>query len=308
MKEPPANDNPGPQPNKPIIDPKTARIVGQPENADCDTPLIAGNGANSKLPDLPANVPFTGPAAGPGEIPDGGMFISLPPSAACGHTVSLTYIGASLPPGLSFGSQAGLIDGTIGPMQPGARSGGQVIGWKALLEQRAQLRRQGQVVVWTKGCFDLFHAGHLHSLRQARQLGDFLVVGVNSDASVRRLKGPGRPLLSQRDRAGLLAGLACIDYVVVIDELTPAAALARLRPDVHCKGADYGPGGKTAGGRIRVVIPLRVMKFITRSGMTTLPHHTLNCCFFLNCEPYLPCKQLSLVAKTEYPPERYGKC
>jgi len=113
-----------------------------------------------------------------------------------------------------------------------------------LLEQREQLRRQGQVVVWTNGCFDLFHAGHPHSLRQARQQGDVLVVGVNSDAAVRRLKGPGRPLLSQRDRAGLLAGRSCVDYVVVFDELTPAAALSRLRPDVHCKGADYGPGGK----------------------------------------------------------------
>jgi D-glycero-beta-D-manno-heptose 1-phosphate adenylyltransferase len=244
MKEPPANDNPGPLSNKPSIDPKTGRIIGRPDNPDCDTPHIAGDGANSKLPDLPANVPPTGPAADPAEVPDGGMLISLPPSAAGGHTVSLTYIGASPPPGLSFGSQSGLIDRTLGQGQPLACSGGQVIGWKALLEQRAQLRRQGQVVVWTNGCFDLFHAGHLHSLRQARQQGDVLVVGVNSDASVRRLKGPGRPLLSLQDRTELLAGLACVAYVVVFDELTPAAALARLRPDVHCKGADYGPGGK----------------------------------------------------------------
>jgi D-glycero-beta-D-manno-heptose 1-phosphate adenylyltransferase len=121
---------------------------------------------------------------------------------------------------------------------------GQVIGWEKLLAARAQMRLEGQVVVWTNGCFDLLHVGHLRSLQEARALGDVLVVGVNSDDSVRQLKGPGRPLLPQDDRAELLAGLACVDFAVIFDELTPAAALARLRPDVHCKGADNGPGGK----------------------------------------------------------------
>ena len=121
---------------------------------------------------------------------------------------------------------------------------GQVIGWDALLAEREQWRRQGKVVVWTNGCFDLFHAGHLRSLRQARDLGDILVVGVNSDESVRGLKGPGRPLVPQEDRAELLAGLVCVDYAVIFDEATPEAALAGLRPNIHCKGDDYGPGGK----------------------------------------------------------------
>jgi rfaE bifunctional protein nucleotidyltransferase chain/domain len=96
-------------------------------------------------------------------------------------------------------------------------------------------------VVWTNGCFDLFHAGHARSLRAARDLGDVLVVGVNSDDSVRRLKGPGRPVLRARDRAELVASLACVDYAVIFGEDTPEECIRLLRPQVHCKGADYAP-------------------------------------------------------------------
>jgi rfaE bifunctional protein nucleotidyltransferase chain/domain len=110
-----------------------------------------------------------------------------------------------------------------------------------LLAARAALRAAGKVVVWTNGCFDLVHPGHLASLEAARALGDALVVGLNSDASVRAAKGPGRPILGHGDRAAVLAALECVDYVIVFDEPTPAVALDRLRPDVHCKGADYAP-------------------------------------------------------------------
>jgi rfaE bifunctional protein nucleotidyltransferase chain/domain len=103
------------------------------------------------------------------------------------------------------------------------------------------LRAAGKVVVWTNGCFDLFHAGHARSLRDARVLGDALVVGVNSDDSVRRLKGPGRPVLPASERAELVASLACVDYVVVFGEDTPEECIRLLRPQVHCKGADYAP-------------------------------------------------------------------
>jgi rfaE bifunctional protein nucleotidyltransferase chain/domain len=103
------------------------------------------------------------------------------------------------------------------------------------------LRAAGKVVVWTNGCFDLFHAGHAHSLRAARELGDVLLVGVNSDASVRRLKGPGRPVLPASERAELVASLACVDYAVVFAEGTPEECIRLLRPQVHCKGADYAP-------------------------------------------------------------------
>jgi D-beta-D-heptose 7-phosphate kinase/D-beta-D-heptose 1-phosphate adenosyltransferase len=101
------------------------------------------------------------------------------------------------------------------------------------------------VVVWTNGCFDLFHAGHARSLSAASRLGDVLLVGVNRDASVRFLKGPGRPVLPERDRAELVAALGCVDHVLLFDDLVPTILLEALRPDVHCKGADYAPpGGK----------------------------------------------------------------
>jgi rfaE bifunctional protein nucleotidyltransferase chain/domain len=104
-----------------------------------------------------------------------------------------------------------------------------------------RLRAAGKVVVWTNGCFDLFHAGHVRSLRAARALGDVLVVGVNSDGSVRRYKGAGRPVVPAAERAELVAALACVDHVVVFDEDLPEECIRLLRPDVHCKGADYAP-------------------------------------------------------------------
>jgi len=111
----------------------------------------------------------------------------------------------------------------------------------SLLSLRARYRQAGRSVVWTNGCFDLLHAGHVRSLHAAGQLGDVLVVGINSDESVRRLKGPSRPILPQRDRAEAIAALECVDHVVVFAESTPVEILARVQPDVHCKGADYAP-------------------------------------------------------------------
>lgn len=116
-----------------------------------------------------------------------------------------------------------------------------LVSWDRLLAARAAAREQGRVVVWTNGSFDLLHPGHVSSLQAARALGDLLVVGLNSDASVRGYKGPSRPILTQDERAAMLAALECVDYVIVFDEPTPEAALTRLRPDVHCKGAEYAP-------------------------------------------------------------------
>jgi rfaE bifunctional protein nucleotidyltransferase chain/domain len=112
---------------------------------------------------------------------------------------------------------------------------------EALLAARQRHRDQRKTVVWTNGCFDLLHVGHVQSLQAARDLGDVLVVGVNSDDSVRRLKGPNRPIVPGRDRAFMLAALACVDHVLLFEDLTPAAILERLQPDVHCKGAEYAP-------------------------------------------------------------------
>ncbi len=124
---------------------------------------------------------------------------------------------------------------------PPRQVGRKVLEWPELQRRRQQWQEAGQAVVWTNGCFDLLHAGHLESLRAARQLGDVLVVGVNSDASVRRLKGPSRPIVTAAERAELLAGLSCVDAVVIFEELTPEESLRKLRPDVHCKGAEYAP-------------------------------------------------------------------
>jgi phosphoheptose isomerase len=118
---------------------------------------------------------------------------------------------------------------------------GSVVTLEALISLRQGWRATGRRVVWTNGCFDILHRGHLHSLEAARALGDILVVGVNDDASVRRLKGEGRPLLPGLERAELLAALRPVDYVTVFEQDTPAEVLAALQPDVHTKGADYAP-------------------------------------------------------------------
>jgi D-beta-D-heptose 7-phosphate kinase/D-beta-D-heptose 1-phosphate adenosyltransferase len=116
-----------------------------------------------------------------------------------------------------------------------------VVDLSSLLSLCEAHRQAGRVVVWTNGCFDLFHAGHARSLHAASLLGDVLVVGVNSDESVRRLKGPLRPVIGEDERAELVAALGCVDHVVVFADALPTRVLEVLRPDVHCKGADYAP-------------------------------------------------------------------
>jgi rfaE bifunctional protein nucleotidyltransferase chain/domain len=125
-----------------------------------------------------------------------------------------------------------------------------------------RLRAEGKRVVFTNGCFDVLHVGHLRYLQQARALGDVLVVGVNTDAGVRRLKGPERPIVPEEERAELLAGLRCVDYVTLFDEPLPNETIAALRPDVHAKGGDYteeqlpeAPLVRSYGGEV-VLLPL----------------------------------------------------
>lgn len=130
-----------------------------------------------------------------------------------------------------------------------------------LLPLVADLRQQGKRIVFTNGCFDLLHAGHVTYLAQAKNLGDILIVGLNSDASVRALKGSERPLMPQEDRALLLASLAFVDFVVIFDELTPYSLLQALKPDIHVKGGDYteddlpeAPLVRSYGGQV-VILP-----------------------------------------------------
>lgn len=130
----------------------------------------------------------------------------------------------------------------------------------ALLAELAPQRAAGQRLVTTNGCFDLVHVGHVEFLTAARAQGDLLVVGINGDAAVRRLKGAGRPLVGERERAELLAALRPVDHVVVFGDLLPNDLLARLRPDVHCKAGDYTVDTlpetavvRAGGGEVRIL-------------------------------------------------------
>lgn len=139
-----------------------------------------------------------------------------------------------------------------------------VIAVEQLAELGEQLREAGRTVVLTNGHFDLFHVGHLRYLQAARELGDVLVVAVNDDQMTRQRKGPDRPVFPAEERAELLAGLRCVDYVTIFHEPTASEVAAALKPDVYVKGGDYGPGGAALpeaeiveglGGRV-VILPL----------------------------------------------------
>ena len=129
-----------------------------------------------------------------------------------------------------------------------------------LVEAAEGARANGQVIVFTNGAFDLLHVGHVRYLEAARREGDWLVVGVNSDASVARAKGPSRPVLPEADRAEIVAALGCVDAVVIFPEDSPAELIAALKPDVHAKGTDYTTGSvperdvvAAYGGRTAIV-------------------------------------------------------
>ena len=133
----------------------------------------------------------------------------------------------------------------------------------ALTRVVRQADSEGRTVVFTNGCFDLLHAGHVQLLERAKQCGDLLIVGMNSDRSARALKGVGRPIVAQHDRALLLAALESVDYVTVFNELTPQRVVERLRPHVLIKGADWSASQivgreivRRHGGRV-VRLPLR---------------------------------------------------
>jgi len=129
-----------------------------------------------------------------------------------------------------------------------------------LIVRFGRTKRNGKRVVFTNGCFDLLHPGHIHSLEAARAMGDYLIVGINSDESVRILKGPDRPVMPEAERAEILANLECVDGVVIFDELSPQNVIAALLPDVLVKGSDW-PGNQivgreeveAAGGRVVLI-------------------------------------------------------
>ena len=125
-----------------------------------------------------------------------------------------------------------------------------VVGRRALRQAILAHRRRRRSIVFTNGCFDLLHVGHLRSLEEAARHGDVLVVGVNRDRRVRELKGAERPVVPDRQRAELIAGLACVDYVVLFAEPTATRLVQELRPDVVCKGGEYRGVRTPAAGHV----------------------------------------------------------
>jgi rfaE bifunctional protein nucleotidyltransferase chain/domain len=132
-----------------------------------------------------------------------------------------------------------------------------VLSGDELLSKRAHLRDTGQKLVFTNGCFDVLHVGHVRYLEQARALGDALIVAINSDRTVRELKGPRRPLMNENERAEILAALRVVSYVTIFDDVSPRMLIAELLPDVLVKGGDYALDEihgreevEAAGGRV----------------------------------------------------------
>ena len=135
-----------------------------------------------------------------------------------------------------------------------------VCSLRQLPQALARLRRSGKRIVFTNGCFDILHKGHVRYLAQARRLGDALVVGVNADASVRRIKGPDRPVNRQADRAEVLSALGCVDLVTIFTQDTPEKLIRLVRPSVLAKGGDWkkkdivgGSFVESLGGQVRVI-------------------------------------------------------
>ena len=114
-----------------------------------------------------------------------------------------------------------------------------LVARKALAKEVERLKRDGKRIVFTNGCFDLLHVGHVRYLQDAKAQGDVLIVGLNSDRSVRQIKGPTRPIVAEKDRAEVLASLACVDYVTLFDEPDPLVTIEMLMPNVLVKGADW---------------------------------------------------------------------
>ena len=146
-----------------------------------------------------------------------------------------------------------------------------ILSIEEMLVERERLRAVGERVVFTNGVFDLLHVGHVRYLAQARALGDVLVVAINSDRSVRELKGPDRPVFDEGERAEILAALRNVDYVVIFDNVSPRSLISQLLPDVLVKGGDYGLDEihgreevEAAGGRV-VSLP-----FVDGASTTTL--------------------------------------
>ncbi len=156
---------------------------------------------------------------------------------------------------------------------------GKIISREVLRRECERLRREGKRIVFTNGCFDIIHAGHARYLARARSMGDVLVIGLNSDESVRGIKGALRPINPENERAEVLAALASIDYVALFDEPDPAGIIGEVRPDVLVKGGDWpveaivGADQVQARGGKVVSIPIEVESSTTRIVERILARH-----------------------------------
>jgi len=262
---------------------KEAQTASQIPIVDEASLLRAGRSLAETL-DLEALV-LTRSEEGMTLFPRGGEEIHLPTEArevfdvsGAGDTV-LAMMGLGLAGGLSLQETAGLANvaagivvGKVGTSTVAPGEILEVIGRRhqdtdLKIKERDVLagtlemeRGKGRTVVFTNGCFDLLHVGHVKYLQKARRLGDLLVLGLNSDDSIRRLKGPKRPLIGQDERAHILAALDCVDYVVIFDEDTPFELIKALRPKILVKGGDYSPEGvvgkdlvESYGGRVELI-------------------------------------------------------
>jgi D-beta-D-heptose 7-phosphate kinase/D-beta-D-heptose 1-phosphate adenosyltransferase len=189
--------------------------------------LVGPDGPPMAVPAPPAD----GDACGAGD-----RFASAAAAALAGGALVSEAVEEAVHVASVFVAAGGAAGFSVTDQSSPAAGGAQIVDPVALADR---VRRSGGTVVATGGCFDLLHAGHVHMLQAARRLGDCLLVCLNSDDSVRRLKGPDRPLQSQDDRAAVLAALDCVDAVLTFDEDTPVQALERLRPHLFAKGADY---------------------------------------------------------------------
>ncbi len=154
---------------------------------------------------------------------------------------------------------------------------GKVLSEESLSSQIRLLQKDGKKVVFTNGCFDLLHVGHVRYLKAARELGDCLVVAINSDDSMRALKGNERPIIPEEQRAEILAALSCVDYVIIFQELDPFRLISLLQPDVLVKGGDWAPeqivGGEEVEARGGKVLSLPLVEGI---GTSTIISSILN--------------------------------
>jgi glycerol-3-phosphate cytidylyltransferase len=124
----------------------------------------------------------------------------------------------------------------------------------------ANLRKPGKKIVFTNGCFDILHVGHIRYLKEAKSFGDILIVGLNSDSSVKKLKGPSRPINGENDRAEVLASLESVDYITIFNDDTPSETIEKVKPDIHAKGGDYLPEDlpernvvEKYGGKVKII-------------------------------------------------------